>query len=101
MRATLRQARRALRRVEPSARNRSQWTGYASANSYHPDDVAAKERFVARALGRVRHPRVLDVGCNTGTFSLLAARSGSRVVAIDSDPDVVASLWRTVSFRQA
>jgi ribosomal protein L11 methylase PrmA len=32
------------------------------------------------------HPtRVLDIGCNTGTFSALAARHGSEVVAIDSD----------------
>ena len=37
---------------------------------------------------------MLDVGCNTGHFSRLAAAQGSRVVAIDQDAAVVGSLWR-------
>ena len=34
------------------------------------------------------------MGCNTGYFSLLAARNGARVVAIDSDSAVVGATWR-------
>ena len=37
--------------------------------------------------------RVLDIGCNTGHFSMLAAKSGASVVAIDSDPAVVGEVW--------
>jgi len=36
---------------------------------------------------------VLDVGCNTGHFSRLAARTGATVVAVDADPVVVEALW--------
>jgi ribosomal protein L11 methylase PrmA len=32
---------------------------------------------------------VLDVGCNTGHFSLLAGKQGARVVAVDADPVAV------------
>jgi ribosomal protein L11 methylase PrmA len=37
---------------------------------------------------------VLDVGCNTGTYSLLAAELDAKVVAIDSDPQTVDRLCR-------
>jgi ribosomal protein L11 methylase PrmA len=37
---------------------------------------------------------VLDVGCNTGAYSLLAAELGAKVVAIDSDPRTVDRLCR-------
>ncbi len=46
------------------------------------------------ALAEARPKRILDVGCNTGYFSLAAARQGARVVAIDSDPAVVGETWR-------
>jgi len=36
---------------------------------------------------------MLDVGCNTGRFSLLAAQLGLSVVAIDSDAAVLGQLW--------
>ncbi len=44
---------------------------------------------------------MLDVGANEGHFSLLAARSGASVVAIDSDPAVVGSIWRKVNPERA
>jgi SAM-dependent methyltransferase len=36
---------------------------------------------------------VLDVGCNTGHFSRMAATHGASVVAIDQDPAVVDAVW--------
>jgi SAM-dependent methyltransferase len=38
--------------------------------------------------------QVLDVGCNTGHFSAIAARAGAGVVAIDYDPVVLGDVWR-------
>ena len=38
---------------------------------------------------------MLDVGCNTGHFSAIAARSGAKVVAADYDPVVLGDVWRT------
>jgi SAM-dependent methyltransferase len=63
--------------------------------SYAPAEFAAKEKFVGAALGGAT--RVLDVGCNTGTFSLMAARGGAEVVAIDYDAAVVDRVWREAS----
>ena len=36
---------------------------------------------------------MLDIGCNTGQFSVMAAETGAKVVAIDADPVVVDMVW--------
>jgi 2-polyprenyl-3-methyl-5-hydroxy-6-metoxy-1,4-benzoquinol methylase len=73
----------------------SKWSDYTEAKSLYSDaEFAEKEAFVTDALGLARHGNVLDVGANEGHFSFLAAASGARVVAIDSDPAVSGAIWR-------
>jgi SAM-dependent methyltransferase len=69
------------------------------AGSYTPAQFSEKERFVAKAFGRWPPRKVLDIGCHTGHFSLIAALHGARVVAIDRDPAAVGALWHAA--RQA
>lgn len=79
-------------RIEP---RRSTTTQYMdSGHPYADEEIAQKERFVSAAFDRWSPKAVLDVGCNTGHFSLLAARAGAQVVAIDRDPDAVGALWQ-------
>lgn len=93
--ALLNGLRRSLRKVAPAAGKISPWTDYmTSNNNYSADHFAAKQRFVTDALAEFAPKRVLDVGCNTGHFSALAAKSGAAVVAIDYDPAVAGSVWR-------
>ncbi|MGO8758271.1 MAG: class I SAM-dependent methyltransferase [Terracidiphilus sp.] len=74
---------------------RSQWSEYErSASHYRPADVEAKQNFVKHALDRCRPERVLDIGANTGTYSLFAADAGAKVVALDSDSAALEVLWR-------
>jgi SAM-dependent methyltransferase len=87
--------RRQLKKVEPQRRRRSEWTDYVSFNKSHaPDYLAEKQFFVEHALREFRLRNVLDVGCNTGYFSRIAARNGAGVVAIDQNPAAVGDLWR-------
>ena len=87
---------RTLDAFAPSAAATSAWTGYMQGgNNYTAEQFQAKERFVAEFLAEHAPQRVLDVGCNTGHFSFLAARSGASVVAIDYDPAAAGSVWRT------
>ncbi len=92
--ALLKGLQRQLRAAAPKADARSAWSGYMEANSYAPEQFAAKERFVEESLAASRPKQVLDVGCNTGKFSFMAARGGARVVAIDCDPVVAGNVWR-------
>jgi SAM-dependent methyltransferase len=87
--------RRKLKRLELRARKSSTWTGYMDANhNYSADHFAAKQKFVSEALAEFSPRRVLDVGCNTGHFSAMAAKAGASVVALDSDPVVLGQVWR-------
>lgn len=84
--------RQQMRRAAPSPRS-SLWSDYtATATHYDEDDHAAKRGFVAEVLCRYRPERVLDIGCNTGVYSRLAAEAGAFVVAIDTDLQAVDTL---------
>jgi SAM-dependent methyltransferase len=62
--------------------------------SYTPAQFAEKEAFVTEALRQFPPSRLLDIGCNTGHFSAIAARAGASVVAVDADPTVVGQTWQ-------
>ncbi len=94
LRSVLNGLRRTIVRLEPP-QAASRWTGYMAEKSHYSSaDFERKEAFVAQALAEVRPARVLDVGCNTGHFSAMAARAGARVVALDGDPAVTGQVWR-------
>ena len=93
LKALFRSLRAALRRVAPQPRE-SAWSGYVEEQpSYTDEQIRVKSNFVEQALLRMAPSRVLDVGCNTGIFSTMAAQRGSEVVAVDKDPVVVGRLW--------
>jgi SAM-dependent methyltransferase len=56
-------------------------------------DKQVKLDAIANLLANVQADRVLDLGCNTGVFSLLAARQGARVIAIDSSEACIEALY--------
>jgi SAM-dependent methyltransferase len=72
----------------------SSWSDYCHTCTYDERSFGEKSSFVERFLAETRPSKVLDIGCNTGYFSRLAAAHGSQVVAIDRDQSVVGSLWR-------
>lgn len=93
----LKSVRRKLKQVAPLAGRNSTWSDYTAHNSYTRDYLPDKEAFVTDVLAYLRPRKVLDVGCNTGHFSALAARHGASVVAIDYDAVVVGEVWRRAS----
>jgi SAM-dependent methyltransferase len=86
---TLKTLRRQMEMVTP-AHHASTWSDYAeTATHYSEEDHARKRGFVANALATARPMSVLDVGCNTGVYSNLAADAGAEVVSIDTDLQAV------------
>lgn len=82
---SLRTLRRHLENAAPTVA-KSEWSAYATTSvHYGAQDAASKLSFVSESLQRTAPKAVLDVGCNTGTFSALAAEAGARVIAIDND----------------
>lgn len=74
----------------------SRWSHY-DAPGYTPDARQAKCDVVRTLLMRTSPETVLDIGCNTGQFSVLAAECGARVIAIDADHDAVDVLYRKLA----
>lgn len=91
------QLRKYLNRLKPEDSKSSAWSDYMSSNNYTTEHIGAKKNYIENMLVKCRPKMVLDVGCNTGYFSAIAARSGSAVVAIDYDPVVVGRVWRKAS----
>ena len=93
MKRIARLAKQIRHTAEP--RSRSQWSEYTqTATHYQPAEAEDKREFIKIVLQRCRPMRVLDLGANTGTFSLMAADGGAEVVAIDVDAAALEVLWR-------
>jgi SAM-dependent methyltransferase len=94
LQAQLRRLRKILRRVAPRSQAQSVWSSYMSSLSYMEDEFARKTNLVRSWVSNCQPKAVLDIGCNTGHFSAIAANNGAHVVAIDLDPVVVGNVWR-------
>lgn len=81
--------------------NASEWSRYnQSASHYQPADVEAKQAFVHGVLERLRPASVLDIGANTGTYSLMAAEAGAKVVSLDNDTAALDELFRAAAVKK-
>jgi predicted RNA methylase len=91
----LKYLRRLLKKVQPNPHRTSDWAEYLGPQQHFTDKyLRTKHDFVAAALKEFAPRTVLDVGCNTGYFSRIAAQSGAAVMAIDFDPTAVGRVWR-------
>ncbi|MEO8025141.1 MAG: class I SAM-dependent methyltransferase [Bryobacteraceae bacterium] len=98
LRALLQGLKRTLKRAAPKPSGDSRWSNYLSTTAlYDEDQFRFKEAFVRDAMSEFQPRWVLDVGCNEGHFSAIAAKAHASVVAIDSDPAVVGRTWKMAS----
>lgn len=94
LRAQLSRARKLLGKVRPDSGKDPNWSSYTENPGYRSEDYKVKLETVRDWLAGIQPHSVLDVGCNTGDFSQIAAEAGARVVAVDLDPIVVGNLYR-------
>ena len=86
--------KRKLEASQPDAAIESSWTAYDQCEHKTKAYQEVKTNFVRTAIEERRPKKLLDVGCNLGHFSFLAAEAGCSVVAIDQDSAVVGRVWR-------
>lgn len=80
---------------------RSEWSEYEVTHTYSTEDRQRKEQFVRGHLARQRRSQVWDLGCNTGTFSRIAAEHSDLVVAMDADHLSIERLFRSLQATPA
>jgi SAM-dependent methyltransferase len=90
-----------LEKLSPlKKKSASVWKEYEEDRSHYTErDLAAKTGFVREHLGEGR--TVLDLGCNAGEFSLLAAELGKSVVAADGDHPALSRLYARIRGKEA
>jgi ribosomal protein L11 methylase PrmA len=95
LRQQFKSLRRLLQKVAPNPANTSDWSEYIGEKQHFTDAyLKQKDAFVKNALEEFKPNQVLDVGCNTGYFSRIAAESGASVTAIDTDAVAVGKVWQ-------
>jgi len=81
---------------------RPTWTAAPDAYAAEAGYVSALAGPVLALLGDVGDQRVLDLGCGEGTLAALMVEAGADVLAVDSDPAMVAATAaRGVSAQRA
>jgi len=85
---------RKVRKLADGYRPRGVWANYIRTCLYSDAAGAAKQDLVRQMLRAVEPKTVLDLGCNTGDYSFLAAELGAEVIAVDADHDAVEILYR-------
>lgn len=74
-----------IARLEPP-NGRTVWRDYAANTSYAGDEARIKSAFVHRMISSVRAQTVIDLGCNSGDYSVVALDAGAqRVIGFDFD----------------
>jgi len=87
-------------KLEP-ARQRTVWSDYERSHSYDEAEFGKKMEFVRAAAATRRWRLAWDLGCNTGTFSRIAAEHADYVVAMDGDRMAIEHLYRRESEKAA
>jgi SAM-dependent methyltransferase len=77
-------------------RTASEWSDYVSRNTYTDTDREKKEVFVRQVVQSRPWRLVWDLGCNTGTFSRIAAENARCVVALDADQVAIDRLYQAL-----
>ena len=73
----------------------SAWTDYKHTAPHVPADQPIKANFIHNVCSRLKPSTTWDLGCNTGTYSLIAAEFGN-VVALDADHPTIDHLFRSL-----
>lgn len=93
LRRTLKSLRKMLKELAPETRA-SRWSDYAeSADHYSSEDHRQKKAFLSQTLEWTHPETILDIGGNTGIYSRIAAESGAKVIAWDTDVVATDKSW--------
>ena len=72
------------------------WQGYYEHDIESPIYLNRKEEIITKWLSNVKPKTVIDLGANTGRFSLLAAKEVKQVIALESDYNCVDAIENAI-----
>jgi ribosomal protein L11 methylase PrmA len=85
-RGLLTQLRNWIARLQPADTGTTVWADYAKTNTYTGDEATEKKRTIRDFAAAVRPRSLIDIGCNTGDYSVAALEGGAEsVIGFDFD----------------
>ena len=96
--------RRLDRRIDALAKSiapQTVWGDYTTSCSYDQEAESSKKERVGEFLRQVSPASVLDIGCNTGDYSRIAAENGAQVISTDFDIGAVEQMYKMLKGRPA
>lgn len=69
------------------------WADYTANIHYGDKDYQNKKTIITSILQKLSSKKVIDLGSNTGDFSLIAEANGAKVMSIDLDHDCIDTLY--------
>ncbi len=91
---TLRRLDKKITALAQSIAPETVWGDYTQICSYDEAAEASKKTLVREFLQQAQAATVLDIGCNTGDYSRIAAEGGADVLATDFDIGAVEQMYR-------
>lgn len=86
----LTQLRNWIARLTPADTGKTVWGDYAKTHTYSGEEAAQKRRAVSEFASRIKPRMLIDLGCNTGDYSVAALDGGAeRVIGFDFDQRAV------------
>jgi ribosomal protein L11 methylase PrmA len=77
------------------------WEGYDTDNSYERDEAARKKVFVQDFVSTIGPAKLIDLGCNSGDYSIAAIEAGAKyVIGFDFDFGALESAVARADARQ-
>ena len=74
---------------------KSAWRGYVNKRDHYASGASGQKHELVKGWLKELNPTwVVDLGCNTGEFSMMAAVLGAQVVALDYDHECIRQLHR-------
>jgi len=71
----------------------SHWINYETSTFLTKGGLEFKDRFITEALAQASPRTVLDMGANTGRYSIMACQTAEAVIALEQDAEVVDALY--------
>ncbi len=75
------------------AKDESIWSHYTTDIHYGNNAYEFKHNIVKDLINKCRPQRLIDLGCNTGDFSICASKLGARVFSVDLDINCIDRLY--------